>query len=102
CFIGLVVTFSAVFYSTLPSALNDIVWKYPFLCRRWRNSVRKVYWMLFWDYRAWKSEKIDSFHSTISWVLHASVNVASVCVESWGRLCALQKLVSVVVHCLPR
>ncbi|KAJ7173137.1 hypothetical protein C8R43DRAFT_978650 [Mycena crocata] len=102
CFIWLVLTFSCVFYATLPSALNDIVWKYPFLCRRWRNSVRKVYWMLFWDYRAWKSEKINSFHSTMSWLLHVSLNVVSVCVESWERLSALQKLVSDIGHYLPR
>ncbi|KAJ7121003.1 hypothetical protein C8R44DRAFT_171068 [Mycena epipterygia] len=82
-------------YSVHPH-IKAILWRYPFLCRRWRNAVRRVYWILVWRYRDCISIHIKMWGYFIPDLLAATRVVFDFCLETWFVLGGLQKLAIVV------
>ncbi|KAJ6591231.1 hypothetical protein DFH09DRAFT_1273868 [Mycena vulgaris] len=66
CYIAFGTFYAASLYCELPPDLANLVRKYPFLSQRWRRGALEVYWVVVWDYREWKSTKIEELHNTIS------------------------------------
>ncbi|KAJ7777957.1 hypothetical protein DFH07DRAFT_796812 [Mycena maculata] len=75
-------------YDALPPNLKYLLWKYPFLCRRWRTVVRRAFWFIAWDYRVWKEQTIRSLENLLT-------TTFDFCLETWGALCFVQKLLIV-------
>ncbi|KAJ6591254.1 hypothetical protein DFH09DRAFT_197260 [Mycena vulgaris] len=86
------VFYPATFYRT---ELMHPVWKYPFLSRRWRKAVRNLYLIPVRDYRTWKSAEWESLHDTASSLHMIVATTFNSCLETWGTLCCVQKLLIV-------
>ncbi|KAJ7164767.1 hypothetical protein C8R43DRAFT_988344 [Mycena crocata] len=82
--------FSFMQYRMLHPDIQQLLWD-AITSHQSRNAIRIVYQFLLWDYRDWKAEQIDDFHTLLSEL----PKLFWVCWETWGTLCFVQRLLIV-------